>query len=230
MCPKCKNFTNAPAGQKRRRCSYCGHIIDITKASCAVFDSPEMATAAVKEFNASRGGDEFERAVEMSIDKVRTLLPSETILAEDVAEKSKETPPAGKNKRLIRLLEENATDDECSLDRLAGLCPKYDLEWSWVEKQLTKLSNQGMLIFPRPWTVRVIRNAGNSPESEIESVDVSEEVLELLAQLGGKARLESLAKHFEKRGISRDSLEKSLNRLMKSGHLYEPNPGLVSLV
>ncbi len=194
-----------------------------------MFDSPEMATAAVKEFNASRGGDEFERAVEMSRDKVRALLPSETILAEDVVEKSRASPPAGKSKRLIRLLEENATDRECSLDRLAGLCPQYHLEWSWVEKQLTKLSNQGMLIFPRPWTVRFIRSTEDQPKRASESVDVSEDILELLAQLGGKARLERLAEHFEKRGISQDSVEKSLNRLMKSGHLYEPSPGLLSL-
>ncbi|MHA1576508.1 MAG: hypothetical protein ACTSU3_04035, partial [Candidatus Thorarchaeota archaeon] len=62
-------------GQKRRRCSYCGTIINISKAACALFDSPDAASTAVKMFNASKGGDDFEKAVDKSKDRIRTLMP-----------------------------------------------------------------------------------------------------------------------------------------------------------
>ena len=108
MCPKCKGFTNAPAGQKRRRCSYCGSIIDITKANLALFDSPQQASEAVKLFNASKGGDEFKDAVERSHDRIRDLMPSEHVSAEDITSKGEGPAPEGKRKRLMAILEKEA--------------------------------------------------------------------------------------------------------------------------
>ncbi|MHA1950984.1 MAG: hypothetical protein ACW987_14055 [Candidatus Thorarchaeota archaeon] len=107
-CPKCKNFTNAPAGQKRRRCSYCGTIIDITKAACALFDSPAQASNAVKEFNATRGGDEFQKSVDRSRERVLSLMPKETVKVSDISDGEKIPKPPGKRKRLLTLLEREA--------------------------------------------------------------------------------------------------------------------------
>jgi hypothetical protein len=229
MCPKCRNFTNAPVGQKRRRCSYCGKIIDITKAASAVFDTPEMAVVAVKEFNASRGGDAFERAVEKSREKLLSLMPPNQLKSQDVESSTETTLPSGKSKRLMRLLEKEAKDEACALDRIESLCKEYHLDWIWVEDQLTKLSNRGLVVFPRPWTVKLVQE----PVGEMEvttSIDVSKDILELLRKSGGEIYFDALAKHFAEMGVSVASVESSLNSLMNRGAIYEPRPGLVSLI
>ncbi len=229
MCSKCRSFTNAPAGQKHRRCSFCGNIIDITKAASAVFDSPEMAVAAVKEFNASRGGDAFERAVEKSKERLLSLIPQDRLKTQDVESSIETTLPSGKGNRLMRLLEKEAKDDACSLDRIESLCKEYYLDWAWVEEQLTKLSNQGLVVFPRPWTVRLVQESSRRMESKT-SIDVSKEILTLLKESGGEIHFDRLVKHFGEMGVSPSSVESSLNSLMNRGVIYEPRPGLVSLI
>ena len=229
MCSKCRNFTNAPAGQKHRKCSYCGKIIDITKAASAVFDSPEMAVVAVKEFNASRGGDAFEKAVEKSRERLLSLMPSEQLESHDVESSSETELPSGKGKRLMRLLEKEAKDDACTLDRIETLCMEYHLEWAWVEEQLIKLSNRGLVAFPRPWTVKLVQEPVGEMESKT-SIDVSKEILEVLKNSGGKIPFDALAKHFGELGVNVSSVESSLNSLMNRGVVYEPRPGLVSLI
>jgi hypothetical protein len=230
MCPKCKNFTTAPAKQKRRRCSYCGHIIDISKAAQAVFETPEMAAAAVREFNASRNGDKFERAVKRSREKLRDLLPSEVIDSQGLIEMDESAQPAGKRRRLMRLLEAEAKENVCTLDRLAQLSPEYQLNWQWVEEQINTLSNQGVLIFPKPWTVQLVPTAARETQVPTTSVDASKEIMAFLERQGGRAEIAEIVGHFHGQGVSEDSVEMSLNRLMKMGLVYEPNPGLVGLV
>lgn len=156
MCPNCRNFTNAPAGQKSRRCSYCGKIINITKAACAVFDSSEKAIVAVKEFNASRGGEEFNEAVERSRKRITELVPNNKLTAENLTSVIGTVPSGGKMKRLMGLLEKEASAKPCTLGRFEELCNTLALDWTWVEDQLMKLSNEGSLIFPRPWTIQLI--------------------------------------------------------------------------
>ncbi|MFW9863203.1 MAG: hypothetical protein ACFFEX_14645 [Candidatus Thorarchaeota archaeon] len=223
------NFTNAPAGQKKRRCSYCGHIIDISKAACALFDTPEKASTAVKKFNASRGGDSFRKAVEASKERVREFLPSEKLSVKDVIDKSEEELPSGKSKRLLELLEREASESACSLDRIADLCPEYQLDWVWVEDQLNKLANRGTLIFPRPWTVRLV-GVPSKEKTRPPLVDVTKEILDWIQERGGEAEVGNVVKHFEKRGISRESVESSLDRLMNQGVIYLPKAGLIGLV
>ncbi len=230
MCPKCKNFTTAPVTQKRRRCSYCGHIIDISKTSQAMFESGEIAAAAVREFNASRGGDKFQRAVERSRERLRDFMPSEVIDSQGLMETDETPTSAGKIGRLMRLLETEAKKKSCTLDRLAELAPEYQLTWPWVEEQINKLSNQGVLIFPKPWTVRLIPTAPEGTHMSTTAIDVSKEILALLETLGGSASVAEIVRHLQRRGASQNSVEMSLNRLMKRGLLYEPNPGRVSLV
>lgn len=158
MCPNCRNFTNAPAGQKSRRCSYCGKIINITKAACAVFDSSEKAIVAVKEFNASRGGEEFNEALKRSRKRIKELVPNDTLVAEDLASVMSTVPSGGKMRRLMSLLENEASTKPCTLGRFEDLCNSLSLDWAWVESQLMKLSNEGSLIFPRPWTIQLVTN------------------------------------------------------------------------
>ncbi|MHA1937173.1 MAG: hypothetical protein ACXABV_06895 [Candidatus Thorarchaeota archaeon] len=227
-CHKCRNFTNAPAGQKRRRCSYCGHIIDITKAACALFDTPEQASAAVKEFNASRGGDAFHKVVEASKERVKALLPLKKLSAKDVVDKSGYDLPSGKIQRLLKLLEKEASEEDCSLDRIAEICPEYQLDWHWVEDQLNKLSNRGILIFPRPWTVKLV----DSPEKTVKTpiVDVTKEILLRIEELGGEAKVDDMIEYLIQLGFSHESIEASLNRLMNQGVIYVPNPGTIGLV
>ncbi|UCH04411.1 MAG: MarR family transcriptional regulator [Candidatus Thorarchaeota archaeon] len=230
MCPKCKNFTSAPVTQKRRRCSYCGHIINISKTSQAVFESGEIAAGAVREFNAARGGDKFHRAVEKSREKLRELLPSEVIDSQRLMETDESPSSAGKMGRLMRLLEAEAKDNPCTLDRLAQLAPKHQLNWQWVEEQINKLSNQGVLIFPKPWTVKLLPTAVEETQMPTTTIDASKEILAFLDRLGGNASVTEIVEHFQNQGVSKSSIEMSLDRLMKRGLLYEPNPGRVSLV
>jgi LSD1 subclass zinc finger protein len=228
-CSKCKNFTNAPAGQKRRRCSYCGTIIDITKAACALFDSPEQASTAVKEFNAARGGDEFQKSVERSRERVLALMPKENMTASDISDGETAPTQPGKRKRLMSLLEKEAKKAPISLDRIEELCEKYELDWKWVEGQLEKLSNNGTVIFPRPWSVQLV--ALENKESEDDAVrDVTVDILALLSESEDAIRVVDLIKRFEEKGIGETSVVSSLEKLMQKGEIFEPRSGHVRLV
>ena len=228
MCSKCRNFTNAPVGQKRRRCSYCGTIIDISKAASALFDKPELASAAVKEFNASRGGDEFDKAVERSRERVLAFLPKERVSVEDISGKEEAPRPPGKRKRLMELLHKEAKATSCSLDLIEELCPEYELEWKWVEGQLEGLSNGGTLIFPRPWSVQLVVHDDLIESKETTSKDVTIEILALLQGPEKTLKVTDLIKRFGKQGISEQSVEKSLEKLMQKGEIFEPKSGYVS--
>jgi hypothetical protein len=230
MCPKCRNFTNAPVGQKRRRCSYCGTIINIEKASRAVFDDDKSASNAVKEFNASRGGDEFHEAVERSKDRIRELVPAKKRTAEDIVSKDGEDIPTGKRARLVSLLEKHATEDPLNLTKLEELCGSYQLEWGWVEQQLSTMANGGVLIFPRPWTVKLVKAPDKKEEAKAVTRDVSKDILILLQQEGGILSIDSIIEHFQANGISSASVESSMEKLMRSGEIYEPKSGHIKII
>ena len=227
MCSKCKNFTLAPVGQKSRRCSYCGSIIDVRKAAKALVDSPEAATKAVKEYNA-RGSEEFEKAVEKSKERIRSLIPKERI--ETLSLETDTDLPSGKTNRLMRLLEVEAKDIAISLGDIEDLCEQYQLEWSWVETQLTKLSNAGAIIFPRPWTIRLVSTSKTKNEEKSRQVDVSKEILKILQVRGVSMTLQELVSIFESKNVSKSSVESSLAKLLRDGEIYEPKPNTVSLV
>lgn len=228
-CPQCKNFTNAPAGQRHRRCSYCGEIIDITKASCAVFDDPDAASAAVREFNAKRD-NEFHLAVEKSKERLRVLMPNQTLTADEISSESEEAPPPGKRKRLLELLEREAKEKPCSLDRIAELCGQHRLDWPWVEEQLSKLAENGLLVFPRPWTVQLLPSTGGTTEKAKGKTDIRRDILAAVRKAGGSCKVEELVRIFASQGLQESSVEDSLDRLMHSGAIFEPKPGVVSLV
>lgn len=230
MCPKCRNFTNAPVGQKRRRCSYCGTIIDISKAASALFDTPETASLAVKEFNASRGGDEFEKAVEKSRERILALLPKQRVSAEEISSGNDRARPPGMRKRLMKLLHSEARTRPCSLDRIEELCPDYGLDWKWVEGQLENLSNDGTLVFPRPWSVQLVATDRLPKSKEIVTKDVTNEILEILQLSEDMTSVNDIKEKLSKKGISENSIETSLEKLMQKGEIFEPKSGFVSLV
>ncbi len=230
MCSKCHNFTNAPVGQKHRRCSYCGTIIDIAKAASALFDTPESASVAVKEFNASRGGDEFDKAVEKSRERVLALLPKEHVNIKDISGKGEASQPLGKRKRLMQLLQREAKSAPCSLDRIEELCSNYELDWKWVERQLERLANDGTLIFPRPWSIQLVLKDDRKKPKVIADRDVSEEILVILQGPEKIMRIVDIIKRLGKQGISENSVETSLEKLMQKGEIFEPKSGFVSLV
>jgi len=230
MCSKCKGFTNAPAGQKRRRCSYCGSIIDITKANLALFDSPGQASTAVKEFNASKGGDEFKESVERSRERVKALIPSEKVNADDITSKGEQPAPAGKRRRLMAILEKEARGKSCTLDRLEELTSTDGLPWSWVEKEVENLSTNGALLFPRPWTVQLVTLDQAELPTQIASKDVSSGIIELLKRRGGRLKVDEIVQYFHQEGVSEASVDSSLERLMRNGDIFQPSASSVSLV
>ncbi len=216
-------------GQRRRRCSYCGNIIDISKANLAIFDTPEQASAAVKEFNASKGGDEFKEAVERSREHFKSLLPPQQIDGKDISDDERLAPPQGKRRILMAILEKEAQNRPCSLDKLEKMIETEGLEWTWVEKQIESLANSGVLIFPRPWTIQLVI-IDDKLESSASSKDVTEDIISLLKSEGGATRVDEIIDFFTKRGISEDSVENSLERLMRSGDIYQPRPGFVQII
>ncbi len=194
-----------------------------------MFDTPEQASDAVKEYNASRGGDAFHKVVEASKDRVKALLPSEKLSTKDVVDKSEDDLPSGKTQRLLKLLEKEASESDCSLDRIAEICPEYQLDWQWVEDQLNKLSNSGILIFPRPWTVKLV----DSPtEKTVKApiVDVTKDIVLRIEELGGEARVDDVIEYLKQMGVSQESVETSLDRLMTQGVVYVPKTGIIGLV
>ncbi|TFH09677.1 MAG: DUF1922 domain-containing protein [Candidatus Thorarchaeota archaeon] len=230
MCSKCKGFTNAPADQKKRRCSYCGSIIDITKANLALFDSPEQASNAVKEFNASKGGNEFKNAVERSRERVKALMPSEHINTDDITTKGEESSPQGNQRRLMAILEKEARGTSCTLDRLEELTTAGGLSWVWVEKQIESLSNSGALLFPRPWTVQLVIPDDSDIPTQISIKDVSLEIIEFLRQSGKALKVDEIVSHFKKKGVSEASVDSSLERLLRSGDIFQPTTSTLKLV
>jgi len=230
MCTKCRNFTSSPVGQKRRRCSYCGSIIDITKANCALFDGPEQAMDAVKEFNAARGGDEFQQAVERSKERYRSLLPKTPVDIDKMKTDDEQPVLPGKRARLMALLEEEAKEKSCTLDRLEELSDAQGLSWPWVEKTIQDLSNSGALIFPHPWEVKLVEITDDSSPKNIAERDVSVEIISFLKVHGERVRVDEIVRHFEMRGISEASVDSSLERLMRSGDIFQPAVGYISLV
>ncbi|TFG15577.1 hypothetical protein EU537_00725 [Candidatus Thorarchaeota archaeon] len=231
MCPKCRNFTNAPLGQKRRKCSYCGKIINIENAASALFDSPQEAGTAVREFNASRGGGEFDEAVEKSRKRITELMPAERVSVDDISDKSGESLPSGKRRRLMMMLEREAKEAPCPLERIERLSKEYRLDWAWVEDQLNALGNTGELIFPRPWTIKLIKTAKKDKKDDnLISKDVSNEIMELLRENDGELNLEKILCHFKDKGISTSSVESSLDRLLHNGEIYTPRPSTICLI
>ena len=230
MCPRCHHFTTAPVGQKRRRCSYCGTIINISKAACALFDSPDAASTAVKMFNASKGGDDFEKAVDKSKERIRTLMPVTRIGTDELVISSDGPSRSGKRKRLMQLLEKEAQDNACSLDRLESLCKEYQLDWTWVEQQLTGLSNSGELIFPKPWTVLLVGSPEKTQVPKIPDRDVTNEILSFLRRGNVSLHIDKIIEYFIDVGITTKSVESSLEKLMRKGEIFEPKPGYLQLI
>jgi len=186
------------------------------------------ASTAVKEFNAARGGDVFEKAVERSLERVRALIPERQLRAEDISKGIGEPVPSGKRKRLMHLLEKEATDNPCTLGRIESLCGTYQLDWNWVETQLTNLANHGTLTFPRPWLIQLIKSKTEKAETSSSRVDVSDAILVLLEEKGKRLRVDQIIAHFQLGGVSQDSVIASLERLMREGGIFEPKPGVVS--
>ena len=230
MCPKCRNFTNAPINQKRRRCSYCGTIIDITRANRALFDGPEQALVAVKEFNAARGGDEFQKAVERSRERYKSLLPKTLVDVDKIANGDDQFPPLGKQARLMTILQGEAREKSCTLDHLEDLCAAQGLDWEWVEKTIQSLSNNGALIFPRPWEVQLVQIEEDTSSKEMARRDIAADIMSFLRAHRGKARVDEIMEYFKESGISEASVESSLERLMRKGDIFQPKVGHVSLV
>jgi predicted transcriptional regulator len=230
MCPKCRNFTNSPVGQKRRRCSYCGTIIDINKANRALFDGPEQALLAVKEFNAARGGDEFHKAVERSRERFRSIMPDEPVDIDKTISNDEQVEIPRKRARLMALLEEEAKNKSCTLTRLEELCNAQGLSWTWVEKTIQGLSNAGTLLFPHPWEVRLVEITEDTLPKTSQILDISEEIISFLRTRKDKVRVNEVVRYFEGRGVSEDSVDSSLERLMRSGDIFQPAVGYISLV
>jgi hypothetical protein len=189
-----------------------------------------MASNAVKEFNAARGGDEFQKSVERSRERVLALMPKESVKASDISDGESAQSPPGKRKRLMTLLEKEAKISSCSLDRIEELCVDYELDWKWVEGQLESLSNNGTLIFPRPWSVLLVITEEKDSEKDSEKKDVSVEVLALLSESNRPIKVSDIVKKFGERGISENSVISSLEKLMQRGEVFEPRSGQVQLV
>ncbi|MFW9955314.1 MAG: hypothetical protein ACFFD3_12230 [Candidatus Thorarchaeota archaeon] len=229
QCSNCQNFTTAPVEQKRRRCSYCGKIIDISKAAKALVEDHQAASIAVRAYNAARGGDEFEKAVDRSRERIRQLVPLTKKTAEEIATQDVEDEiPSGRQAKLRFLLEKHAAVSPLSLTELEDHCSKNNLDWSWVEKQLTLMANAGALIFPRPWTVQAVRASESDEQVQPLLRDVTQDILKLLGT--STVSVESIIAHFQSRGISRASVENSLNKLMRSGDIFEPSTGQVRVI
>ncbi len=228
MCPRCRRFLTAPVGQKRRMCSYCGKIIDISREATALFDSAEAAAEAVRRFNAGKSGD-FEEAVRRSRERIEHLLPKDEIDAARVARMSDGRGlPSGKMQRLLLMFRDLATKRPCPLSEIEQACPRYGLEWTWVEKQIEKMFSRGELFAPRPWTIRYI---GEAPQKHARTNrDVSDDILQLIREQGGEMLTSEIVAIMTAKGVTEDATVRSLDRLMNDGVVYEPVKGTVRLV
>lgn len=225
MCPRCRRFTNAPLGQKRRICSYCGKIIDISKAATALFDDAHAAADAVKRFNAGKDHD-FDEAVRQSREKILQLMPRERVSISSLDDGTHDSPlPSGKTSRLLMMLERMAGEKACRLDEIETACKRYGLDWDWVEPQLEKLYRAGTIFYPHPWLVKYLGEAVEKPKGP--TVDISGEILAYLREQGRKVLVKELYARYAERGVSEESVDASLERLMRKNEIYQPLPNYV---
>jgi len=92
------------------------------------------------------------------------------------------------------------------------------------------LSTNGALIFPRPWIIQLVITEEEEIHSQLSDKDVSSEILELLTKSGGSLNVDDIIHHFEQKGISESSVDSSLERLLRNGHIYQPTASSVNLV
>ena len=229
MCPRCRHFTTAPLGQKRRMCSYCGKIIDISKASTALFDSPEAAAQAVRLYNAGESS-EFQEAVERTRDRIRHLLPPEGAQRDEIPPSgADDTLPSGKTQRLLLMLQDLAQEQPCGLDKIEEACPRYGLQWNWVERQIEKMISSGDLFSPRPWTVRYI-GSGQTRKKRQRREDVTKTILALVREHGGSMSVQEIVTIVGSRNVPEDAILDSLDRLLNEGWVFEPRKGIIKIV
>ncbi len=169
-------------------------------------------------------------AVERSRERIKSLLPPQDIDAKDISDDGKQSPPQGKRRTLMTLLEREARKKPCSLDRLEEISTNEGLEWAWVEKQIESLANTGALIFPRPWTIQLVIHDVDDDETVGSSKDVSNEIVSLLRDKGGELSVAEIMDYFIEKGVSESSVENSLERLMRSGDIFQPKPRLVKII
>jgi DNA replicative helicase MCM subunit Mcm2 (Cdc46/Mcm family) len=86
------------------------------------------------------------------------------------------------------------------------------------------------VIFPRPWTVQLVKEKETVETRSDRTRDVTDAVMEMLRLQGGSARIQETIDYFEERGVSQASVESSLERLMRSGDIFEPKPGLITII
>ncbi|TFH08116.1 MAG: hypothetical protein E4H14_07025, partial [Candidatus Thorarchaeota archaeon] len=132
--------------------------------------------------------------------------------------------------RLMAILEQEARGKPCSLDRLEEVTTAGGLSWACVEKQVESLSNSGTLLFPRPWTVQLVVTEEAELPSQFSSKDVSIEIIGLLKKHGGSLKVDEIVRCLEQEGISESSVDSSLERLLRNGHIFQPTTSSVSLV
>jgi hypothetical protein len=158
-------------------------------------------------------------------------MPAERVSVDEISDSSGESLPSGKRRRLMMMLEREAKDTPCSLERIERFSKEYKLDWAWVEDQLNALGNTGELIFPRPWTIKLVKASKTSRKEEnLISRDVSNEIIELLRENDGELNLEKILRHFKEKGISASSVESSLDRLLHNGEIYTPRPSTICLI
>ena len=116
------------------------------------------------------------------------------------------------------------------MTELEELSVRANLEWAWVEKQLTAMANGGVLIFPRPWTVKLVKLPDSTSDSEEPVQDVSKEIILLLKQHQDGLGIEDIVAHFKEQDVNSISVISSLEKLMSAGEIYEPRRGHVQMI
>jgi DNA replicative helicase MCM subunit Mcm2 (Cdc46/Mcm family) len=78
--------------------------------------------------------------------------------------------------------------------------------------------------------VQLIQSSERKTEKTPKKTDVSHEILAVLREAGGTSAVKEILSRFEARGVNQTSVEDSLDKLMQSGTIFEPRPGVVSIV
>ncbi len=236
-CPKCGAFLYAPVRQKTRRCTYCNHIIKINPAESQLVESIEEASKLVKQYNAKKNSDEFIMAVEASRESIVKLYEyldmQET---ESISDDKVTYISGGKSRTLFSLLVQFAKNP-ITLDKFRALAEKYKLDWQWVTDSLEKLSQDGIIIFPKPWEIQLVSESEipgikeTTPVKSKKSMKSLERaIIEFLEAHNMPIKTSELILEFNKYGYSDEEIQKVINGLIASGVLYEPRVNWISLV
>lgn len=150
------------------------------------------------------------------------------ILKEQAARAESRPPKTGvrSSTLLMKVLVENCSEKEVSLNELDELCERYGLDVEWVRERLPQLALKGVVFFPSPWTVKCTATTRVAAERPSRSEGTTGLVKAVIEAFSAPAPKKDVVKMLVERGYPLEKVEEVIEKLHKNGLIVEEKPGV----